>query len=482
MAFELPVLDLRAVLSGRPGDFKATTERVVFMKMKCARALSAAMVISVLFPTAGHSQYGSYYLPDGYSANPYGSFTRAAEPSASAHPYAASPSAPAQQTVSAPRTFWGWSPFGSRTRRTDPQPSAPSQSQTAATLPSAGLDYVQSPYDADVIYVEQISPHERPRPGAAYTVAAENAPPGSVSSLNRQINFPRDRGDDVDVLKLQIFLDYHGYSPGEIDGRWGYNTERALYVYQRNNGMNPTGQLDEKMLGRLNSFRDGYLVEYVVTQEDATGGKWGYRTIPRDYYQQAKLKWLPYETAAEALGEKFHCSATLLKKLNPGVDFDRLQPGQVILAPNVRNGIDEKRGKNVGKVRVSKYNKWTEVFDTEGNFMFYYPSTLGSEHDPLPLGVWAITTPVKYPPFKFQPKLFWDYSPNDPEALIPPGPNSPVGKVWIGTTRKSVGIHGTPNPENISKNTSHGCIRLTNWDAEQLASRVKPGTRLEFVP
>ncbi|MCX8038646.1 MAG: L,D-transpeptidase [Candidatus Sumerlaeia bacterium] len=322
-----------------------------------------------------------------------------------------------------------------------------------------------------------VTPDERPRSSGAFTVAAPAAQQGSVGQVGRQINFPRDPNDDLDVLKLQIFLDYHGYSPGEIDGQWGYNTGRALYVYQMNNGLQPTGQLDERIMARLNSFDRGYLLDYTVTEEDVKGP---FYEIPRDYYAMAKLKYLPYESLSEKMGEKFHCSPVLLRKLNPGVDLDNLQPGQRILGLNVLRGIDESRGK-VSVVRISKHNKWTEAFDSEGRFMFYYPSTLGSKHDPLPLGTYQVTAVNHKPTFMYQPKLFWDVDDSKPPALLPPGPNSPVGIVWIGTSRKSVGIHGTPNPEAISKTTSHGCIRLTNWDALQLASRVSPGTRLEFV-
>lgn len=322
-----------------------------------------------------------------------------------------------------------------------------------------------------------VTPDERPRSGGAFTVAAPAAQPGSVGQVGRQINFPRDPNDDLDVLKLQIFLDYHGYSPGEIDGQWGYNTGRALYVYQTNNGLQPTGQLDDRMLARLNAFDRGYLLDYTVTAEDVKGP---FYEIPRDYYAMAKLKYLPYESLSEKMAEKFHCSPVLLRKLNPGVDLDNLQPGQRILGLNVLRGIDDARGK-VSLVRISKHNKWTEAFDSEGRFMFYYPSTLGSKHDPLPLGTYQVTAVNHKPEFLYQPRLFWDVDDSKPPALLPPGPNSPVGVVWIGTSRKSVGIHGTPNPEAISKTTSHGCIRLTNWDALQLASRVSPGTPLEFV-
>lgn len=319
---------------------------------------------------------------------------------------------------------------------------------------------------------EDIPVNEQPGPRAAQTI------PVSGGGASGRINFPRDAGDDVDILKLQIYLDFHGYSVAEIDGRWGYNTERALYVYQKNNGIEPTGQLDDKMLARINSFTDGYLLDYTLTADDLKGP---FKTIPRDYYAQSHLSWLPYESALEALGEKFHSCQALLRKLNPGTDFDNLQPGQRILAPNVVDGIDEKRG-SVAVIRVSKSNKWTEVFDAEGRFVFYYPSTMGhNEHDPLPVGNYRVENVIKFPPFKYKPSLFWDEDHNKPEADIPPGPNSPVGCVWIGTSRPSVGIHGTPNPENISKNTSHGCIRLANWDALQLSKRVKVGTKIEFV-
>jgi peptidoglycan hydrolase-like protein with peptidoglycan-binding domain len=325
-------------------------------------------------------------------------------------------------------------------------------------------------------YEEEIAPSEQPGRRSASTVAAPNAG-ADGGALQRRINFPRDKGDDLDVLKLQIFLDYHGYSVGEIDGKWGYNTGRALYIYQKNNSMPLTGQLDDGMLRRLEGFGDAYLVYATLKPEDVSGPI-GF--VPRDYYEQSKMKFLPYESRREKLAEKFHCSQSLLQKLNPGVDLNGVGAGSQILGPNVVHGVDEKRGQ-VSTVRVSKHNKWAEAFDGQGRFMFYYPSTLGSENDPLPIGVYEVTGVNFNPTFNFQPKLFWDWDKTKPSALLPPGPNSPVGNVWIGTSRKSVGIHGTPNPENISRNTSHGCIRLTNWDAKQLATRVKPGTRLDFV-
>lgn len=300
---------------------------------------------------------------------------------------------------------------------------------------------------------------------------------GSLGATGYNINFPSEAGDDVDVLRLQVFLDYNGFSPGEIDGKWGYNTERGLFVYQKMNGMSPTGQLDSKMMARLDAFQDGYLLEYTIKQDDVNDRV---GSIPRTYPEQSHLSWLPYESRAEAIAEKFHMSQSLLRKLNPNTNFDSIRPGAKILTLNVRDGIDSKRGK-VSMIRISKYNKWIMAYDSDGNLMFYYPCTLGSEKDPLPVGkTYEVTTPVKNPPFKYKPENMWDDELGR-EYDIPPGPNSPVGNIWIGTTRRSVGLHGTPNPENISKNNSHGCIRLTNWDANQLGQRVAKGVKIEFV-
>jgi hypothetical protein len=324
-------------------------------------------------------------------------------------------------------------------------------------------------------YTNQPNPSQ-PYPSYGNPAAARTAPATGAGGT-RQINFPRDPGDDVDVLKAQVFLDYHGYSVGEIDGQWGYNTERALFVYQKNNALPATGQLDDTVLQRMSAFKDGFLLDYTVTPDDLKGP---FYSIPRTYPEQSKMKNLPYESAAEALGEKFHCSQTLLKKLNPGIDLNALQPGQKIYGLNTTEGIDDRRGQ-IGKLRISKSNKWIEAYDSENRFMFYFPCTLGTIHDDIPAGMYEIKAVVYNPPFRYKPELMWDDELKQ-TFDIPPGPNSPVGNTWIQTSRPSVGIHGTPNPENISKNNSHGCIRTCNWDTRQIAKRVGPATPLEFVP
>lgn len=353
---------------------------------------------------------------------------------------------PQQAPYASPQHYYGTTQYA--------QPGYPQPSQPP------GYGYAQQP------------------PQTAGYAHQQTASAGSLGAGGYNIAFPSEPGDDVDILRLQIYLDYHGYSPGEIDGKWGYNTERALFVYQKTNGMPSTGQLDSRILSRLDNFNSGYLLEYTIKPEDINQR---IGTIPRTYPEQSKLKWLPYESRAEAIAEKFHMSQGLLKKLNPTVDFERAPAGTKILVLNVLDGADSNRGR-VALIRISKSNKWLMAYDSDGKLLYYYPCTIGrDDKDPLPVGrTYSITAAVKNPPFKYKPENMWDDDLGR-EYDIPPGPNSPVGNIWIGTTRRSVGIHGTPNPENISKNHSHGCIRLTNWDANQLGSRVTNGVKLEFV-
>jgi lipoprotein-anchoring transpeptidase ErfK/SrfK len=192
--------------------------------------------------------------------------------------------------------------------------------------------------------------------------------------------------------------------------------------------------------------------------------------------QQARLPRLGYESAEELLGEKFHVHPALLRKLNPGVRLD--QPGAQIVAPNVVRPPLPK----AASVVVNATDVIVSAFDGDGNLLSQYPATAGSEHDPLPVGKWKITGVAKNPPFHYNPKLFWDADPSHSKAKLAPGPNNPVGVVWIDLSKEHYGIHGTPNPSRVGHAQSHGCIRLTNWDAAELAELVAPGTPVILEP
>ena len=201
--------------------------------------------------------------------------------------------------------------------------------------------------------------------------------------------------------------------------------------------------------------------------------------IPEDMMEKAKLKRLDYSTMIEMLGERFHASPALLKKLNPSARF---AAGEQITVPNTQ-AVSDQEAKPIPNilVTVSKRNSTLTVTDATGAVLMHAPVTSGSEHDPLPIGPWTVTAVVRNPTFNYNPDLFWDAEPSHAKAKIPPGPNGPVGVVWIDISKPHYGIHGTPEPGTVGHTSSHGCVRLTNWDALKLAAMVGKGTKVEFT-
>jgi lipoprotein-anchoring transpeptidase ErfK/SrfK len=192
--------------------------------------------------------------------------------------------------------------------------------------------------------------------------------------------------------------------------------------------------------------------------------------IPKDLMEQAKLPALDYQSPLEALGEKFHTNPMLLSRLNENQDFSHA--GVEIKVPNVRADVPPK----AAKITVSKSKHWLEALNSAGRVIAEYPTTSGSQHDPLPIGSWKVTRITPSPVFYYNPDLFWNAPEADSKATIQPGPNNPAGVVWIGLSKEHYGIHGTPEPSLVGHAESHGCIRLTNWDAAELAKILTPGT------
>jgi lipoprotein-anchoring transpeptidase ErfK/SrfK len=219
-------------------------------------------------------------------------------------------------------------------------------------------------------------------------------------------------------------------------------------------------------------------VSYEITGEDVAGPF--VESIPTDLVAQAKLPALGFHDAVESIGEKFHTSPRLLRSLNPEA---MLVQGERIMVPNVvaPDPLALPPGsKAVGKIAVTKATSALTIEDESGGVFFHAPVTTGSEHDPLPLGTWKVTGVQQMPEFHYNPALFWDADPSHSKATIKPGPNNPVGVVWIALSKEHYGIHGTPEPSRIGHVTSHGCVRLTNWDAERVAMWARPGTTVEF--
>lgn len=301
----------------------------------------------------------------------------------------------------------------------------------------------------------------------------------SLQTIDRQPVLVPISGDVAgpSVLKAQVYLDHARFSPGAIDGRWGKNSAIAVYWFQYDAGLEPTGELDAETFRRLASrARIGSaLTRHSVTREDLAGP---FETIPDDPYEKAELDCLCYESVLEKLAEDYHTTPAFLERLNPEADFNNLTTGQPIVVPNVSK--QSRRG-DVKHIIVSVEGNYLHAIGENDQILFHYPTTVGSEFDPSPTETLQVTAIAWDPTFFYQPKLFYEVPDDEPEAMMQPGPNSPVGVVWMQLSKQHYGIHGTAEPSTIGYASSHGCIRLTNWSARELGKAIEKGVTVKFT-
>lgn len=274
--------------------------------------------------------------------------------------------------------------------------------------------------------------------------------------------------------RAHVMLNNAHASPGAIDGSSGKNTLKAIASFQQINGLKATGILTRETWDALvaNQGSKPAFIEYTLTDADLKGPYAA--SIPHDYALQSKMKGLYYTRVTEMLGEKFHMDEEFLKKLNPKATFKKA--GEKLIVANIRNEVPE----DIHLIVAHKGAKQLYLFNSRNQMIGSFPATIGSSDTPSPTGTYKVTSVAPNPWYSYSPSNFVQGN-NLKRLSLPPGPNGPVGNIWIGLSKKSFGIHGTPNPSAISKTASHGCIRLTNWDANDLGKKVKAGVTVKFL-
>lgn len=316
-------------------------------------------------------------------------------------------------------------------------------------------------------------------PAVAKSSAASTAPATTAASWTLDSLNSAEWSENIGKGQLPVYARAHVMlnnahaSPGAIDGMSGKNTLKAISSFQQMNGLSPTGDLTKETWDALVAKQTKpAFIEYTISDADLKGPY--AESIPSDYALQAKMKGLYYTRVTEMLGEKFHIDEAFLKKINPTATFKKRV--KKIIVPNVRNDLPE----DIHLIIAHKGAKQLYLFNSRNQMIASFPATIGSTDTPSPAGTYKVVGVARNPWYSYSPSNFVQGKNLKPLSL-PPGPNAPVGNIWIGLSKKSFGIHGTPNPSLISKTASHGCIRLTNWDANDLGNKVRSGVTVKFL-
>lgn len=296
----------------------------------------------------------------------------------------------------------------------------------------------------------------------------------SIDSINKSTwSGNLGRGQFPVYARAQVMLNNLHASPGAIDGKSGKNFLKALAAYQQIQALPVTGELDKQTWDSLlKNQKTAAFGAYQITAEDIKGPY--VKSIPRNYASQSKMRGLYYTRVTEMLGEKFHIDEDFLKQINPKVNFKKV--GETILVPIVRNDLPQ----DIALIIAHKPARQLYLYNHLNQMVASFPATIGGSGTPSPKGTHKVIKVAPNPVYGYNPKNFVQGS-NRKKLALPPGPNGPVGNIWIALSKPTFGIHGTPNPSLISKTASHGCVRLTNWDANDLGRKVQNGTVVRFL-
>jgi lipoprotein-anchoring transpeptidase ErfK/SrfK len=304
--------------------------------------------------------------------------------------------------------------------------------------------------------------------------------PETINSANFSGKLPSEDNISPLAVKVQVLLDRARFSPGEIDGRFGDNVEKALQAFAEANGLPSDKALTPEIWSKLQAGSgDPLITSYTLTDRDLKGPFTA--KLPTHMEDMKALKRLDYTGLKEALSERFHMSQELLAELNPGKKFDRA--GDAINVVGLRS--DQQPAKDSAKaarVEVDKERQTVKALGKDGTLIAFFPASVGSEEKPTPSGTLKVVSVQPNPTYRYNPKYKFSGVKSTKPFTIAPGPNNPVGAMWIGLSgHDGYGIHGTGDPSRVSKSDSHGCVRLTNWDVERLAQWVKKGVEVVFV-